>query len=147
MADFPGALVLVTHDRYMLDRIATEILALDGKGAARSFASLSQWQAAQEEAEQARSAAGARPAVAPVAKPASAGPKRLTWSEQRELEQMEEKILAAEEDLHRQQKLMEDPEVLADHLRLRDVCTAVDAAQKRVQSFYERWQELESRKR
>jgi ATP-binding cassette subfamily F protein uup len=147
MADFPGALVLVTHDRYMLDRIATEILALDGKGAARSFASLSQWQAAQEEAEQARSAAGARPAAAPVAKPAPSGPKRLTWSEQRELEQMEGKILAAEEDLHRQQKLMEDPEVLADHLRLRDVCTAVDAAQKRVQSFYERWQELESRKR
>jgi ATP-binding cassette subfamily F protein uup len=146
LADFPGALVLVTHDRFMLDRISTEILSLDGKGAAHSFASLSQWQTAREEGLQKR-AASPKAAAVPLEKPAPQGPKRLTWSEQRELEQMEDKILAAEEDLHRQQKLMENPAVLADHVKLREVCAQVDAAQTLVQTLYHRWQELESRKR
>lgn len=147
LADFPGALVLVTHDRFMLDRVSTEILALDGKGTARPFASLDQWQAAKDEQEQ-RDAAAAKAAAAPKPAPAkSAAPakKKLTWNEQRELEGMEEKILAAEEDLHAQQRRMEDPAVLADHVKLREVCTKVDEAQKVVQSLYERWQELEAR--
>jgi ATP-binding cassette subfamily F protein uup len=58
---------------------------------------------------------------------------------------MEEKILAAEEDLHAQQRRMEDPGILADHVKLREVCTKVDEAQKVVQSLYERWQDLEGR--
>ncbi|OGR47802.1 MAG: hypothetical protein A2X40_03920 [Elusimicrobia bacterium GWC2_65_9] len=53
LLDFPGALVLVTHDRYLLDRVSKEILALDGKGAARSFADLSQWES-WKEAQEAR---------------------------------------------------------------------------------------------
>jgi ATP-binding cassette subfamily F protein uup len=147
LADFPGALVLVTHDRFMLDRISTEILTLDGRGGAHPYASVSQWQTAKEEAEE-REAAEAKAAQSkPQPKPVAAGPKRLTWNEQRELEQMEERILTAEEDLHANQQLMEDPAVLDDHVRLRDVCSKVDAAQKLVQTLYERWQELESRKR
>src|SRR4051812_48062817 len=49
LEQFPGALVLVTHDRYLLDRVSTEILALDGKGNAKMFAALAQWEAALEE--------------------------------------------------------------------------------------------------
>ena len=146
LVDFHGALVLVTHDRFMLDRISTEILALDGKGSARPFASLDQWQAARDEQEQ-REAAAAKAVTAKPAppKPAAPGKKKLTWNEQRELEGMEEKILAVEEDLYLQQQRMEDPAVLADHVKLREVCTKVDEAQKVVQSLYERWQELEAR--
>jgi ATP-binding cassette subfamily F protein uup len=149
LSDFPGALVLVTHDRFMLDRVSTEILALDGKGKASSYASLSQWQIAKEQQEQ-TDLATARASSAPKAPAKTEAPataKRLTWAEQRELEQMEDKILAAEEDLHAGQKLMEDPKVLSDHMRLREVCTKVDDAQKLVQTLYERWQQLEARKR
>ena len=146
LSDFPGALVLVTHDRFMLDRVSTEILALDCKGAARPFASVLQWQAAKDEEEQARPAAARSASSKPAAKASPAARKKLSWNEQRELEQMEEKILAAEEDLHAQQKRMEDREVLADHVKLRDVCTKVDEAQTLVQTLYERWQELEGRK-
>ena len=144
LSEFPGALVLVTHDRSLLDRISTELLALDGKGGVRSFASLSQWQAAQLEDENRPSTD--KSAARRVDQPAPAGPKRLTWKEQRELEQMEEKILQAEEALHAHQKRMEDPAVLSNHVRLREVCTEVDQAQKLVQSLYERWQELEARR-
>ena len=144
LMDFPGALVLVTHDRFMLDRVSSEILALDGKGSARSFASLSQWQAAKEEEAQ-RVAVASKPTPRPVER-ATPQKKKLTWNEQRELEQMEEKILAAEEQLHSMQARMEDPIILADHVKLREVCSEVDESQRRVQSLYERWQELESRK-
>jgi ATP-binding cassette subfamily F protein uup len=141
--EFAGALVLVTHDRFMLDRVSTELLALDGKGQAHSLASLSQWQAAQEKQEDQKEAP---PRSRPVEQSAVSGTRRLTWKEQRELEQMEENILAAEERLHAAQKKIEDPGVLSDHVRLRDVCTQVDEAQRLVQSLYERWQELEAQK-
>src|SRR5205085_8848760 len=52
LEEFPGALVLVTHDRYLLDRVSTEILALDGKGNASIYAELAQWEAAREVASQ-----------------------------------------------------------------------------------------------
>ena len=70
LPDFPGALVLVTHDRFMLDRVSTELLALDGKGRRRSFASYSQWQDARDAAEEA-----ARQAARQAAKPAAPGPR------------------------------------------------------------------------
>jgi len=46
LADFPGALVLVTHDRYLLDRVATAVLGLDGQGAAQLYADYWQWEEA-----------------------------------------------------------------------------------------------------
>ena len=147
LADFGGALVLVTHDRFLLDRVSTELMALDGKGGVRSFAGLWQWEAAREEAAEQEKRSSKPAAAKPPPAPASSGPKRLTWNEQRELERMEDTILAAEEELHALQKRMEDRAVLADHVQLREVCTAADAAQMRVQELYARWQELESRKR
>src|SRR5207244_8518240 len=44
LSEFKGALVLVTHDRYMLDRISTLVIGLDGEGAAGTFADYSQWE-------------------------------------------------------------------------------------------------------
>lgn len=149
LSDFPGALVLVTHDRFMLDRLSTELLALDGKGGARRFVDFAQWQAfrdAQEEEETAaQKIAPARPVPESSGKAVQAR-KRLTWAEQRELELMEEKVMAAEDMLHGLQKLMEDPATLADHQKLREVCTKVDVAQTTVSDLYARWQELESGK-
>jgi ATP-binding cassette subfamily F protein uup len=143
LSEFPGSLVLVTHDRFMLDRVSTELLALDGKGHAHPFASLTQWQAAQDEQQEEKPAAG-KPRL--VERSSASTSRRHTWKEQRELEQMEENILAAEERLHAGQKEMEDPAVLSDHVKLREACKKVDEAQRLVQSLYERWQELEARK-
>jgi ATP-binding cassette subfamily F protein uup len=151
LSDFPGALVLVTHDRYMLERLSTELLALDGEGGAAMFASLDQWETAQE-AKAARGLAEARARNASSAKPqAAAAPApakkpRLSWNEQRELEGIERKILDAESELESLQHAMADPATIADHARMRDVCTRADAAQQLVTSLYTRWQELEAKR-
>ena len=91
LEDFPGALVLVTHDRYLLDSVSTEILALDGKGGANIYADLAQWERAQAEAKESEVAAAsvARKQAAPASMPSPAKSKRLNWNEQREWEQME----------------------------------------------------------
>ena len=47
LLEFTGALVLVTHDRWLLDRVSTRLLALDGTGRADWFADYAQWEAAQ----------------------------------------------------------------------------------------------------
>ena len=149
LADFPGVLVLVTHDRYMLDRLSTELLALDGKGARRRTASLDQWESAQDaRAARATAEAARKPRLRakPQAAAAPAKKSRLSWNEQRELEGIEGTILEAETEVESLQHAMSDPVIAADHAKMRDVCTRADAAQQRVTSLYSRWQELEAKR-
>jgi ATP-binding cassette subfamily F protein uup len=141
--DFPGALVLVTHDRFMLDRVSTELLALDGKGGVRSHVDYAEWQRTKDEEAKPAPKAPVKQAAKAEAAPAK---KRLTYMELRELEGMEATILAAEEELAALQGQMADPTIMADRHRFADVCANADAAQQRVARLYERWQELEARK-
>jgi ATP-binding cassette subfamily F protein uup len=140
LADFPGALLLVTHDRFMLDRVSSELLCLDGRGGARLFADVAQWQRAQEKSGREEKAAN-RPAPKPAAPKANT--RRLTWSQQREWEQMDAKIVQAEADLQQCHQEMEDPAVMADHVKLADACRRFQTAQEAVERLYARWQELE----
>jgi len=149
LEDFPGALVLVTHDRYLLDTVSTELLALDGKGGANVYADLAQWERAQADAKERElaAAAAARKPQAPQAADPSAKPKRLNWNEQREWEQMEAKILAAEAEVDTLQARVADPKVMADRDAMHEACEKLSDAQTRVASLYERWGELEAKQK
>jgi ATP-binding cassette subfamily F protein uup len=143
LLEFPGGLVLVTHDRYLLDRVSTTILALDGTGKAQFFADSAQW-------EESRRAAAAPPRAAapkPKAEPAKATVKKLTYKEQKEWEGMEAAILAAEEALIASQAAVEDPAVATDPVALQDRCSALDVARAEVERLYARWAELEGKVR
>jgi len=143
LADFPGALVLVTHDRSLLDRLCTDILGLDGLGGARVFADYAQWVAAQREVKEPPS----KTATPPV-KPAKAAPekaRRLSYQEQREWNEIEERILAAEAAVIARQQEVEAAGRGSDHVRLQECCLALQAAQKAVETLYARWQELEAK--
>ena len=141
LEDFPGALVLVTHDRYMLDRISTELLALDGKGGAKLHADLAEWERAREDASDA-AAPVKKAAVKSANAPVPPGIKRLTYKEQREWEQMETLIAKAEEALEKKHKALDDPAVQADHVKMTACCREYEAAQDHVQKLYARWEEL-----
>jgi ATP-binding cassette subfamily F protein uup len=142
LAEFPGALVLVTHDRYLLDRLCTEILGLDGQGSARSFADWTQWAAAQAQPPEPKPKP---PAAKPAARPAKEKPKRLTHHEKQELAGMEVAILAAEEEVATREGEVQSAGNTADHVRLRDACTALQLAQEAVERLYARWAELEAK--
>ncbi|HEV7498777.1 MAG TPA: ABC-F family ATP-binding cassette domain-containing protein, partial [Vicinamibacteria bacterium] len=100
LAEFPGALVLVTHDRFLLDRVSTAILAVGAPdGRPVLFADYSQWEA-ERAAERATASSAARTAPNKASGgrgPATPRTKGLSYREKREWEQMEKAILTAEE--------------------------------------------------
>jgi ATP-binding cassette subfamily F protein uup len=149
LLEYSGALVLVTHDRFMLDRVSTVVLGLDGLGSAERFADYSQWEAwqrAQLSIRTLKSADdGRRPRAEGGESTAAAARKKLSYQEARELAAMERKIGEAEQELHAKRAALEDPAVTGDRIRLQEACTELDAAQKTVDHLYVRWAELEKK--
>jgi ATP-binding cassette subfamily F protein uup len=140
LTDFPGALVLVTHDRYMLDRVSNAIAGLDGKGNAATFAEYAQWE------QWVKSASPETAAGEPSrARRESGGKKRLSYTEAREWESMEERILEAEQQLESRKSEMQEAAQAADAARLRSAYDAMELAQQEVERLYARWAELESK--
>ncbi|HEY6554984.1 MAG TPA: ABC-F family ATP-binding cassette domain-containing protein [Vicinamibacteria bacterium] len=142
LQEFPGALVLVTHDRYLLESVSTVILALDGKGNAGYFADYAQWEAHRETGTAPKPAAKAS---APPP-PKQEKPKRLSYKDKLEWEQMEAKILEAEDALAAAQKAVEDPAVATDFTRLQARSAELETARQEVERLYARWAELEEKK-
>ena len=149
LLEYPGALVLVTHDRFMLDRVSTVVVGLDGFGGAERFADYSQWetwQRAQLAAAAAKSADGNRRLRSTGDEaPRSTAKKKLSYSEAREFAAIEDRIQKAEQMLHTKRAALEDPAVTSDRLSLRNACTQLDEAQKAVDALYARWAELEQK--
>jgi ATP-binding cassette subfamily F protein uup len=146
LLEYRGALVLVTHDRYMLDRVSTVVLGLDGLGHAERFADYSQWetwQSAQLAAE--KKAAAAQQAVAAPSQSTGVAKKKLSYKEARELETIEQRIANAEKELQARHDALLDPAVTSDALRLRTVSLEMESAQKTIDSLYARWAELEAK--
>ncbi|MEO8098778.1 MAG: ABC-F family ATP-binding cassette domain-containing protein [Acidobacteriota bacterium] len=143
LLDFPGALILVTHDRYLLDRVSTVVLGLDGRGGVERFADYSQWEAWQAEKEKADSKAPAA-AAAPKTQNTS-GKKKLSYAEAREYDAMETKVAAAEEVLDSKRVAVQAPEINKDGRLLEQAFREMEASQAAVDKLYERWAELESK--
>jgi ATP-binding cassette subfamily F protein uup len=142
LLEFQGALVLVIHDRHVIERVATEILALDGKGGATRFADYGQWEASRRgERTPAREQRPSRERSTPKKKKKT---RKLTYLDQRELEGMEQKILNAESALAEARSAAEDPGIASDAVRLQQAHGALEDAQAEVDRLYARWAELES---
>ncbi len=146
LIDFPGSLVLVTHDRYMLDRVSTIVLGLNGKGGADVFADYAQWEAWQAQSTKADDATAAatsktRPAstMAPTAK------KKLSYLEAREYSTIEQRVEEAEQLVRAKRAELEDPTNATDAPRLVAAQAALDAAQGALDALYARWAELEKK--
>ncbi len=143
LEDFPGVVVLVTHDRFMLDSISNHLLALDGLGGAEYFADYAQWESNQNSRRKAeakaKSAAQGNGSKKSVAKP-------LSTAEKKELATIGEKIEAAEVKVALLKERMHDPAIALDHVKLHVSQTEVYEAEIIVQKLFARWEELESRK-
>ncbi|MGP1308790.1 MAG: ABC-F family ATP-binding cassette domain-containing protein [Phycisphaerales bacterium] len=144
LEEFPGAVILVTHDRAMLERLSTVIFSLDGKGGSGMFASVEQALAAREASDaQVQSKAPPREKQPAPQKPAK---KKLTYMEQREYEQIEQRIAEAEDASARAEAALGDPAVMADHAKMAAACEKLSEAQGAVAALYARWEELESKR-
>ena len=141
LADFPGAVLLVTHDRYFLDRVTNQILAFgkdeDGQGTLTALAGLDQWEAWYAEQK------AAAPAVRRPQAKSAAKKRRLGYKEQKELAEMEDRIQAVEaarDALHDESEL---PANVSNAPKLVELLHAIAEKQVEVDRLYARWHELE----
>ena len=143
LKDFPGAVILVTHDRYFMDQVANRIVALtDNEGEVLQFADFFQWEEWYEN-------------IGSLQKPktkttglvaASDKPKtKLSYKDQRELDMMESTISEAEEKVRQLEQSIHEPEVQSDYAKLQSLGAELTQAQARVEDLYKRWSELSSK--
>jgi ATP-binding cassette subfamily F protein uup len=140
LTEFPGAIVLVTHDRFMLDRLSTDLLALDGQGGSKDYASYAQWQGDQPK----RNSGKDRPTTNGKRKQPSTTSTKLSYKLQRELDSMEQTILEAESEVETFESQANDPAVIADHAHYGKICMQLGDAQAQVRKLYDRWAELDA---
>jgi ATP-binding cassette subfamily F protein uup len=141
LLEFPGALVLVTHDRYLLDRVSTTVLGLDGRGHIERFADYSQWELWRDEQEkpQGKENRSAAPALNTSPK------KKLSYLDNRDMETIEARINEAERQLTEKRAALDDAAVVTSPERLQSALVEIEAAQQVVDILYARWAELEAK--
>ncbi len=145
LEEFTGAVVLVSHDRELMDRLCTEVVGLDGRGSSAVFAGVEQWLAAYGRAAEEAAKPAAPPAPRRAAPPPPPKPRKLGYREQQELAGMEGAILAAEQAVTDREADVQRA-ATAGHVALAEACRALDLAKAEVERLYARWQELEARR-
>jgi ATP-binding cassette subfamily F protein uup len=155
LLDFPGALVLVTHDRYLLNRVASTILGLDGRGHTGQFADYAQWEdwleemgeAEQDGADQRkaiRKSDGSSPTQRTGAESpsASGSKKKLSYLEAREFAIIERRVEESDTRLAAARDRVEHPDVAINATALQEALKELDAVQHENDTLYARWAEL-----
>jgi ATP-binding cassette subfamily F protein uup len=149
LLEFPGALVLVTHDRYLLNRVSSTVLGLDGRGHIGRFADYAQWEdwlVEQDELAQSkteRRADGSSSAQRTGTRAQGAGAKKkLSYLEAREFAAIEKKVEVSDARLAAAHERVEHPEIATNAAALQEALKELDAAQHENDALYARWAEL-----
>jgi ATP-binding cassette subfamily F protein uup len=137
LLDFPGALVLVTHDRYLLNRVSSTVLGLDGHGHIERFADYAQWEDWVREREE---AAQIRPES--KASPANSAKKKLSYLEAREFAAIEPRVEVSDARLAAAHNRVEDPGIATNAAALQEALKELETAQQENDALYARWAEL-----
>ncbi|MCE5272095.1 ABC-F family ATP-binding cassette domain-containing protein [bacterium] len=147
LVSFKGSLIVVTHDRWFLDRVVEEIYAFEGGGVIRhypgNYSYYLETKAAEREAE--RAAQERLRAAQRAETPAAPRRQGLHYLEKKELETIEERISSAEAELTAARARLEDPSVASDPAALAGLYEAVRAGERTVAALYGRWEELEAK--
>ena len=141
LLEFPAALLLVTHDRHLIDRVSTAIVALDGRGGVERYEDYAQWEARRRAPDpEVRSAP-----PAPKASARRSTPKRLSHLEQREWAGIEARLLAADARVEAARSRLDDPSVATDAAALEERLAELAATEREAELLYARWAELEDK--
>jgi len=148
---FTGSVLLVTHDRYFLDKVATAILSFEGNGRVKRYeGNFSMYRRLKAQAEAAAAAATPAPATkkaeaAPPPEPPKAArkPGKLSYKDQRELDGMEQAIEAAETRKAELEAQLANPAVYSDSKKSGEVQRELETVSTEVDRLYTRWQELQ----
>lgn len=150
LLEFEGALVLVTHDRYLLNRVASTVLGLSGNGKTGRFADYGQWEqwmADEGLSDRANRKLEAEPGEqSPDVTPQAFAPlprkKKLSYQEAREFATIEQRIETSDARMAAAKARVEDPSIATDAAALQQAVAELEAAQGENEVLYSRWAEL-----
>jgi ATP-binding cassette subfamily F protein uup len=145
LAAFPGTILVVSHDRYFLDRICDQIVAFEDDGVKVSPGNFSYYlekRQARENAARAQATAANR-AAKKRASEKKDKPRKLTMAEAKELETLEEKVMEADDTVTTLQEKLSSPEVQTDFEQIPVVMAELEAAKKVADGLINRWEFLE----
>lgn len=146
LLDFPGALVLVTHDRFLLDRVCDRLLGFGGRSGVSYYAEYEQWLIDLPEAEKAEEDRKKNSKKVDKKSGGTIGKGRLSYMDQREYDAIEENIAAAESRVGLLQEQMESPEIASNPEELARCWQDLEESQAEVERLYGRWDELEEKR-
>ncbi len=128
LLDFPGALVLISHDRCMLERVCNTFLALGDPNECAFYADFAQWEAALQPKE--------KKSEPPASK------SKISYAEKKEVESLERKIEKAEETLSLLNRKLEDSQIAQNAEKLSELCTRISVKEAEIEQLYLQWEAL-----
>ncbi len=143
LREYPGAIVAASHDRYLLNSLATHVLGFDGAGETTLCADFAQWVGIMNDKKEVHRQKNKKTREVKVKQK---NKKKFSYKHSFELEHIEEKIQNAEHDVETLEASLADPATSENQEKLRDVCSSLDTAQKIVDDLYARWEYLEELK-
>jgi ATP-binding cassette subfamily F protein uup len=152
LVSWPGCAIIVSHDRYFLDRVATSLLVFEGDGVVTRYpGGYESYRSLRAEAEAARAGDTAKPRAEERAAPRPTtpepGPKPLSFSEKKELEGILDEITALEQSVQTLEAELGSPALYAaDPAEARRVRAEHARAQEELLRRTARWEELEARR-
>lgn len=152
LEDFPGAIILVTHDRYFLDQVANEILYFNqNTNELEKFSDFFQWEEwyrtqsilkKKSFKNETKSLVKEIESEKENHNPLKLTPSKLSYKERLELESMESKIIKEEVHLTTLQNQLNLPEIMSSHEKLKSLTQSITDQQRMIDSLYSRWEEL-----
>ncbi len=140
--EFNGAVVLISHDRCLMDRVCTEVIVLGDQEQPEFFADYSQWEAVKQERES-KKAASYKAARSIQEKPKEI--KKLSYKEERELENMEQEITSLEKEIAQLEQKLQAPEIQSDSAKSTELYCVLGEKQAKLEQMFIRWEFLESK--
>ncbi len=145
IANFEGCAVLVSHDRYFLNRLCTHLLVFEGGGQVAQITGNYDDYLLYRERQGVPSEEKSAPAKASKPKPKQSQERRLTYKEKQELDGLHDAIEAAEAKVAELEEIIHAPGFYEqDYAKVQETLDALEAAKSRVESLYNRWEELEA---
>jgi ABC transport system ATP-binding/permease protein len=146
---FAGCALIVSHDRWFLDRVVTGILAFEGDGDVTFYEGSYSFYAERRDAKRKGSSPtavkGKDAAPSQPLKAASTKPRKLTFKEKHELANIESAISAAEHKVATLEATLQDPNVFKERgAEVQGLVAELDAARAEVERLFARWQELDA---
>lgn len=132
LMEFPGAIVLISHDRCLLDRICNTVIGLGNPEKTEKYSGYAQWQQAQNKVNPKKEA------------PKKEKPKSsISYTKKKDLDKIERKIAKLEKQVQDLNHKLEAPEIAGDPDMLADICSEVGVLETQIGQLYLQWEQME----